>query len=625
VLASDQDSLEPFKECLNRFGQEARALRQLAAHGAAGDGVVKVATFFQANGTAYTVMEFVDGLSLDQVITRQPDGLAPAMLDLLVPRLVHAIACVHAAGLLHRDIKPSNIILRPDGRPVLIDFGAARAATQGRTRTFTQIFSEGYAPIEQFSGTHQGPFSDIYALGSTFYRAIGGTTIDSFTRHQALLRGKPDPQPKAAKIGAGRYDPRLLAAIDAAIAVAPEDRPQTVAALLQLLEPDTADAPTVTAPKPKPAPPPNEATVLRPPPAAAPRPAAAPAKPNSPAATPGRREAVATGAAAIAACLLLAAYLIWRTARTVEWTAPPATAAATVPPAHAPDPAPTPAGTEAAPSADRQPQPPPPAQTTALAKATQAQPATPETGVQTQAEQARDKLNDLIFAATAQFEELGLPHAGFPATARQERDDAVNALNQQDWPKAEQRFTASYPIITAEIRAILGLAAAAAVQTCHQDLAGQHYDDAQTALDRAKHLKQALQRWPSPNQTQDPIAQLLAAQDRVYQRQSIAAKLLATLGFAPASATDTIDAANLSLAEADRALASSDITAAAAAFTRAADTIDSGTRDTLQTRKDTLAETARRDLDAGKLKKAQSGLDKAKSIQQALDQWTTRN
>jgi hypothetical protein len=85
------------------------------------------------------------------------------------------------------------------------------------------------------SGTLQGPFSDLYALGATFYRAIGGTTVDSFTRHQALLRGKRDPQPTAAQVGIGRYPEELLATIDAALAVDPHSRPQSIRALLAQL------------------------------------------------------------------------------------------------------------------------------------------------------------------------------------------------------------------------------------------------------------------------------------------------------------------------------------------------------------------------------------------------------
>jgi hypothetical protein len=281
VLPSEKDTIEPFNDCLGRFNQEARSLRQLAKLGAAGDGVVKVVTFFQANGTAYTVMEMLEGDTLEDAIRAAgKKGLSRAQLDRIVPPLLHAIGCVHHAGLLHRDIKPANIILRPDFRPVLIDFGAARTSGHGRTTTYTRMFSAGFGPYEQFDGSKQGPFSDIYALGATLYSAIGGTIVDAVQRRAAWQNGTPDPQLPAARIGAGRYNPSLLAAIDAAMAVEPERRPQSIAELQAVLDSDKeatrvfagagkpaegwASAPTMIDPKIRPPPPPRGAGVAAP-------------------------------------------------------------------------------------------------------------------------------------------------------------------------------------------------------------------------------------------------------------------------------------------------------------------------------------------------------------------------
>jgi len=245
VLPTDTGDADVLQECLERFLREAKALIRLSRLGAAGDGVVKVATFFEAHGTAYIVMEYLAGQSLEGLLKANPSGIPAERLADIMRRLLHALGCVHDAGLLHRDVKPSNISLREDGRPVLIDFGATRGATANHTVTYTKIFSESYSPIEQFSGGEQGPCSDIYALGMTCYRAIGGTAIDAFTRQQALLRGKPDPLPAAGKIGAGRYPAALLAAIDAALAVSPADRPQSVGELLALLDGDEEQATVV--------------------------------------------------------------------------------------------------------------------------------------------------------------------------------------------------------------------------------------------------------------------------------------------------------------------------------------------------------------------------------------------
>src|SRR5262245_61942281 len=131
VFANDASDAEPLADCLSRFTKEAKALRQLSMLGAAGDSIVKVMTFFQANNTAYLVMEHIGSESLDLLIKANPEGIAPAELMGMLPPLLHAIDCVHEAGLLHRDIKPANILLRENGKPVLIDFGATRGTSHG--------------------------------------------------------------------------------------------------------------------------------------------------------------------------------------------------------------------------------------------------------------------------------------------------------------------------------------------------------------------------------------------------------------------------------------------------------------------------------------------------------------
>jgi hypothetical protein len=231
VFAAEPKSIEPLEECVRRFGLEAKALCHVCEHSPAARGIVKVVTFFFANNTAYLVMELLQGDTLAELIRHSPAGVPPVRLDNILDGLLDALATVHDAGLLHRDIKPSNIFLTDSGRPVLVDFGAVRAISRGQTSTFTRIYSEGFACIEQFTGSPQGPPADIYAFGATLYTAIGGTVIDAITRSQAALKGDPDPQPSAAVIGAGRYRPELLGGIDAALAVFPDKRPQSVAAL----------------------------------------------------------------------------------------------------------------------------------------------------------------------------------------------------------------------------------------------------------------------------------------------------------------------------------------------------------------------------------------------------------
>jgi serine/threonine protein kinase len=236
--ADDEYAGEMFAKCLESFTKEALALTRFSKSGAAGDGVVKVITSFETNGTAYIVMEFIEGDSLERLIGAYPDGLPEQSLVPIFRGLTNTLACVHGYDLLHRDIKPANLILREDGRPVLLDFGAARAVRADGPMP-SQIFTETYAPIEQIEGRQQGPFSDLYSMGVTCYQAVAGAAFrgapPSSDRFRAILRREPDPLVPAVVIGAGRYQESLLRAIDVLLRVAPEDRPQNVEAFLPYL------------------------------------------------------------------------------------------------------------------------------------------------------------------------------------------------------------------------------------------------------------------------------------------------------------------------------------------------------------------------------------------------------
>ncbi len=236
--ADDEYAGQMFNKCLDSFTKEALALTRFSRSGAAGDGVVKVITSFETNGTAYIVMEFVEGASLEQVIAAHPDGMPEAQLVPIARALADTLACVHGNGLLHRDVKPANVIMRVDGRPVLLDFGAARAVRADGPMP-SQIFTETYAPIEQIEGRAQGPFSDLYSLGVTCYQAVAGERFrsgaGSSDRFRAALRHEADPLVPAMILGAGRYDPVLLRAIDALLQVEPDNRPQSVDEFLPYL------------------------------------------------------------------------------------------------------------------------------------------------------------------------------------------------------------------------------------------------------------------------------------------------------------------------------------------------------------------------------------------------------
>lgn len=203
--------------------------------------IVRVMRFFEANGTAYMVMEFVEGAALmDWIKTRRP--LPEAQAAALIAPLLDGLQVVHKTGFLHRDIKPANIYVRDDGTPVLIDFGSARQ----QATDLTVVVSQGYAPFEQYhSQGKQGPWSDLYALAGVLYWMVTG-----HRPHEATARIRADTMPSALQ-SADRslYRPAFLAAIDWALAPAEDQRPQSVAQWREALLGSTETAKTQLLPK----------------------------------------------------------------------------------------------------------------------------------------------------------------------------------------------------------------------------------------------------------------------------------------------------------------------------------------------------------------------------------------
>ena len=216
----------------DRFVTEGRTLATLHRVPA----IVHVFDFLEANGTAYIVMELLSGETLEDRIKR--DGpLKPAEVDRILWPLLDGLEQVHGAGFLHRDIKPANILLNAAGDPTLIDFGAAREAMVGRTSAMTAIFTPGYAAAEQMTSAKQGPWTDIYGLAATLYHAIAGKTPPS-----AFDRMLDDGYEPLARLMPKGFSPGLLAGIDAGLAVAARDRPQSIAGWRPILGMTSAPA-----------------------------------------------------------------------------------------------------------------------------------------------------------------------------------------------------------------------------------------------------------------------------------------------------------------------------------------------------------------------------------------------
>jgi TPR repeat protein len=190
-----------------------------------------VQSVFEFNNTAYMVMRFEKGMTLSALLDRRGTLPERELLRILLP-ILDGLELIHNAGFIHRDIKPDNIHIGDDGNPVLLDFGSARQAL-GSSHTLTILVAPGYAPFEQYysDASSQGPWTDIYGLGATCYRAIAGRPpLDAVSRSKGILGSTQEILVPASVVGAGRYSGSLLAAIDHALAFAEKDRPQTIAA-----------------------------------------------------------------------------------------------------------------------------------------------------------------------------------------------------------------------------------------------------------------------------------------------------------------------------------------------------------------------------------------------------------
>ena len=216
---------ERYQWGLERFIEEARTLAKFK-HPA----IVRVLSVFEENNTAYMVMEYERGQSFQQVIEQRRTIPEQELIQIIGP-LLDGLEVIHASGFIHRDIKPANIYIRRDGSPVLLDFGSARQALGVQTKSLTSIVSPGYAPFEQYysKSDKQGPWTDIYSLAATMYRAIAGLMpMDAIDRSEAILKAEKDAFVSAEVIGQGRYSAQFLAAIDNGLHFSEKKRPQTV-------------------------------------------------------------------------------------------------------------------------------------------------------------------------------------------------------------------------------------------------------------------------------------------------------------------------------------------------------------------------------------------------------------
>ena len=171
VSVSNTDNRETFASQLEKFKKEARRLRKLN-----NEHIVRVHDLFEENGTAYYVMDYIDGENLSDRMKRTGNPLSEAEVMQLLPQILDALQAAHKEGILHLDLKPANIMVDRQGVVKLIDFGASKQqSAQGGATTSTAVsYTNGYAPREQMEQNLEkfGPWTDFYALGATLYTLL---------------------------------------------------------------------------------------------------------------------------------------------------------------------------------------------------------------------------------------------------------------------------------------------------------------------------------------------------------------------------------------------------------------------------------------------------------------------
>lgn len=218
-----------FTAGLNSFIQEARLLARFNH-----PGLLHVLRFWEENGTAYMGTLYYSGMTLKEWQLGRPESIDDAWIRQLLPPLFGAINTIHLAGYLHRDISLDNIQIQDNQLPVLLDFGSARKEIGNLSDQTEIMLKPGYAPIEQYSeesDSEQGPWTDIYALGAVLHTLVTGTPPPV-----SVVRCIEDRYQPLAQLRPEGFSLSLLNAIDQALSMKPQDRPQTIDELAALID-----------------------------------------------------------------------------------------------------------------------------------------------------------------------------------------------------------------------------------------------------------------------------------------------------------------------------------------------------------------------------------------------------
>ncbi len=222
VSPTSSGDQEQFDWGLRRFLEEAQRLAKFDH-----PNIMHAERYFSVNGTAYMVLSYEEGQTLGHWLQERSSQPDQAELDAIIAPLLAALELLHDAGVFHRDLSPDNILIRSDGSPVLLDFGASREQISRHSQLMTAIIKPGYSPLEQYDNkaTRQGPWSDIYAMGAVLYGIIAKEQPPESPARFA----HDDYVPLAETVEPGVYRTSFLDAIDWALRLLPDTRPQSIA------------------------------------------------------------------------------------------------------------------------------------------------------------------------------------------------------------------------------------------------------------------------------------------------------------------------------------------------------------------------------------------------------------
>ena len=225
VIESKQ--IDNYNRSRRLFYQEAKAMASLRH-----PNIVQVRGFFLANNTGYLVMNHERGKNLASYIKKRSGNLSTRFIMTVFPPILDALSLVHSQHMLHLDIKPSNIHLRTGGNPLLLDFGAVHEL-QGNSSRTGRVVTTGFSPVEQYyQSGNVGPWSDVYAIGASMRACLDGKAPPSAVERHSKEKLKP-----AVKVYRRRYPAYLLEAVDWAMEIDYEKRPQNAGELLAALQP----------------------------------------------------------------------------------------------------------------------------------------------------------------------------------------------------------------------------------------------------------------------------------------------------------------------------------------------------------------------------------------------------